>query len=107
MMAARAPRQVEVVLQVVHGRQAVVEQLLGVKEVREVGAAVPRAAFARAAVLDGARVVAVLRVGDVDAAGAHEELPVARVARRHHAVEHVDAGAIPARRSSGVPTPMR
>ena len=30
---------------------------------------------------------------DVEAPAAHEQLAVARVARRHHAVEHVDAGA--------------
>ena len=66
---ARAPRQVQVVLQVVDARQPVVEQLLGVKEVRQVRAAVARAALAGAAFLDGPRVVAVLRVGDVDAAG--------------------------------------
>ncbi len=59
----------------------------------EVAAAVGRAALARAAVLDGVLVVPVLRVGDVDAAAADEQLAVARVARRHHAVEHVDARA--------------
>src|SRR4051794_29142823 len=60
----RAPRQLEVVLQVVDAREPVVEELLGAEQVGQVSAAVRRAAFAGAAVLDGAGVVAVLGVGD-------------------------------------------
>src|SRR6187551_2298035 len=77
---ARAAGEVQVVLEVVDGGEAVIQQLLGVKQVRQVRAAVRRAALAGTTVLDRARVVAVLRVGDVDAAGAHEQLAVARVA---------------------------
>src|SRR5579871_4949596 len=89
----RAPREIEVVLDVVRAREAVVEELLGVEEVREVGAAVARAALAGAALLDGRRVVAEARVADVELAALDEEVAVARVARRHYAVEHVDARA--------------
>ena len=46
----------------------VVQQLLGAEQVRQVGAAVRRAALARAALLDRARVVPVLGVGDVEPA---------------------------------------
>src|SRR3546814_8493425 len=46
---------------------------------------------AGAAFLDRARVVLVLRVADAHGTGAGEVVPVARVAGRHHAVEHVDA----------------
>ena len=108
MMAARArARQVEVVLQVVHGRQAVIEQLLGVVEMREIGAAVRRAALARAARLDGARIVAVLGVGDVEPPARMNSWPL-RALRVGITQSNMSMPArIPARRSSGVPTPIR
>src|SRR5450432_1845462 len=43
---ACAPREAQVMLEVVRGRQAIIEELLGVKEVRQIGAAVGRAALA-------------------------------------------------------------
>src|SRR3546814_5976298 len=49
------------------------------------------AGVAAAAFLDRARVVLMLRVADAHGAGAGEVMAVARVAGRHHAVEHVDA----------------
>jgi hypothetical protein len=52
---ARPARQVQVMLQVVDAREPVIEELLGPKKVREVTAAVRRAALARAAVLDRVR----------------------------------------------------
>src|SRR4051794_36187001 len=58
-------RQVQVVLQVVDAREPVIKQLVGAKQVRQVAAAVRRAALARAAVLDRRLIVAVLRVADV------------------------------------------
>src|SRR6187402_2604081 len=46
---ARAPREAQVMLEVVDAREPVVQQLLGPEEVREVAPAVGRAALARAA----------------------------------------------------------
>src|SRR5438045_6692367 len=43
---ARPPGQAQVVLEVVDRGQAIIKELLGVKEVRQVGPAVARAAFA-------------------------------------------------------------
>ena len=60
----------------------------------QVGARVASAARAAAALgVDGARVVAVARLLDDQRAAPRERLAVARVARRQHAVEHVDARA--------------
>src|SRR3954471_6429011 len=59
-------RQVQVMVQVVDAREPVIQQLLGAKQVRQVAAAVRRAALARAAVLDRVLIVAVPRVPDVD-----------------------------------------
>src|SRR6185436_1981749 len=62
-----AARQIQVVLEVVDARQPVEQQLLGAEQMRQVTAAVRRAAFAGTAVLDRVRVVAELGVRDVDA----------------------------------------
>src|SRR5580692_13181953 len=48
---AGTARKVQVVLEVVNGRQAIIKQLLGVEEMRQIGAAVARAAGAGAPLL--------------------------------------------------------
>src|SRR6185312_9556043 len=85
--------EAQVVLEVVDRGQPIVEELLGVKEMRQVRPAIARAAGAGAPGLDRLVLVAVAGVADVQPPRLGEELAVARVARRHHAVEHVDAGA--------------
>ena len=57
----------------------------------QVGAAVMAAGGAGALLVDRPRVVAMARVAQVELAAAGESLRGAAAARRHHAVEHVDA----------------
>ena len=58
----------------------------------QIGAAEVAAGVAGAAQVERAVVVAVAAVADLDVALGREQPAVARVAGRHHAVEHVDAG---------------
>jgi hypothetical protein len=59
-------------LEVVDRSQAVIEELFRVKEVRQIRAAVTRAALARAPFLDRGRVVPVAGVRDIETPGGHE-----------------------------------
>src|SRR3546814_21038708 len=76
-------------------------------QVAQVGAAVAAAAgVAAAALLDRAGVVLVLGIADAHGAGAGEIVPVARVAGRHHAAEHVDAAGDRRPQVPGPPHPQ-
>ena len=68
------------------------EDLVGAVQVVQVGAREVPAGVAAAGLVQRARVGAVARVLDLHVAEAREEPAVARVAGRHDAVEHVDAG---------------
>src|SRR5579862_4665761 len=78
----RPPREAQVVLEVVDRGQAIIKQLLGVKEVGQIGPAVARAAGAGAPRLHRPVLVAVAGVADVEASLVREQLAVARVPRR-------------------------
>ena len=65
--------------------------LAGQVEMPEIGTRMVAAGVAPARPIEGSIVLGIAGVLDVDAALAGEQLPVARVARRHDAVEHVDA----------------
>src|SRR4249919_1049058 len=80
-----------VVPQVVQCAEDRRQHLVAAIQVPQVRAAVAVAAgVATAPFLDRTQVRPVLCVADADDARPGEEVPVARVARRHHAVEHVD-----------------
>ncbi len=81
-----------VVVQVVDRVELRTENLADAVQMMQVGAREIAAGIARAGFVERARIVLVLRVLDLDVAEARKQVAVARVARRHHAVEHVDAG---------------
>src|SRR6187402_486895 len=60
-------------------------------DVAEVRAAVVRAGVAAAPRIGRRGVVSITGIADIEPALAGEQLTVARISRRHHAVEHVDA----------------
>src|SRR5687768_11688451 len=75
------------IMQRVKGARA---HLAGHEDVPEISARVGAARVAAAGRIEGAIVLGVAGVADVDPPFAREELAVAGVARRQHAVEHVD-----------------
>src|SRR6266498_963328 len=79
--------KVEIMQRVEGGRG----HLPGEEKVTEVRAREVPAGVAGAVRIGGRHVLGVARVFDDDRAPARNELAVARVARREHAVEHVDA----------------
>src|SRR5215467_5380360 len=81
-----------VVVQVVQGIEARAQDLVDLLQMVQVAPGETRAGVAAAGLVERPRVVAVARVADLDVAEAGEEPAVPRVARRQHAVEHVDPG---------------
>src|SRR5262244_662372 len=81
-----------VVVQVVQGVEPRAEDLVDLLQMVQVAPGKTRAGVAAAGLVERPRVVAVARVADLDVAEAGEEPAVPRVARRQHAVEHVDPG---------------
>src|SRR5438128_4740765 len=79
-------------MQVVQGVEPRAENLVDLLQMMQVAAREMRAGVAPAALIERARVVAIAGVADFDVAAAGEEPAVAGVARRQHAVEHVDSG---------------
>ena len=92
-MGAGLANEPEVEGEVVDGANLQGEQLLRLIEVVEIGACVGLVDVACAAGVDGREVVGPLGVAHVERALGGEEHGVAAVARRHDAVEHVDAEA--------------
>src|ERR1700683_593119 len=80
-------------IQIVDGAQERAKNLAALVQMTQVAAAVVQAGVAAAVVLDRAGLQAVSGVADVDDPAAREQMRVARVARGHHAIEHVDAAA--------------
>src|SRR3990172_6579682 len=80
----------QVVEEIVDGRESRAEDLVRALQVMEVSAREVPARVAAAALVDRARVAAVPGVAEPEIAPAGEEPAVAGVARRQHAVEHVD-----------------
>ena len=83
--------QLLVVMQVVDGIEARTEYLVEAVQMVQVGAGEVAAGVAGALLVQRTHVHPVLRILDLDVAEAGEQHAVARIARRHHAVEHVDA----------------
>src|SRR6202167_3136889 len=79
--------------QIVDGVQARAKNLAALVQMTQVAAAVVQAGVAAAVVLDRSGLQAVSGVADVDDPAAREQMRVARMARGHHAIEHVDAAA--------------
>src|ERR1700694_1348501 len=90
---AQLRHELLVVVQVVKRVEACAENLVRLLQMVKVGACEAPAGVAGAALIQGRGVVAVACVADLDVAEAREQPAVARVARRQHAVEHVDACA--------------
>src|SRR6266513_3714211 len=90
---AQLAHQLLVVVEVVKRVEPGAQNLVRLLQVMEVGAREMPAGVAGAALVQGGGVVTVARVADLDVAAAREQPAVARVARRQHAVEHVDACA--------------
>src|SRR6266704_2480430 len=89
---AQLPHQRLVVMQVVQGVEPRAENLVDLLQVMQVAAREMRARVAPAALIERVRIVAIAGVADLDVAAAGEEPAIAGVARRQHAVEHVDSG---------------
>src|SRR6266542_1412063 len=81
------PHGVKVKLDIVDGIERRRGHFAGQKEVPQVGPRTRAAGVATAGLVGWAIVLGVRRVLDVQLAGAGEQLPVTRVARRHDAVE--------------------
>src|SRR5499427_6020691 len=81
-----------VVMQVVQGIEPRAQDLVDLLEMVQVGPGEMGAGVATTGLVERLRVVAVARVADLDVAEAGEQPAVPRVARRQHAVEHVDPG---------------
>jgi len=79
-------------VQVVHAHEHRSEHFTAAVEVVQVGAREPRAGGAGAARVERLLVGLVAGVANPQVAEAREQVAVAGVSRRHHAVEHVDAG---------------
>ena len=79
-------------MQVVDGVEHAAEDFARAEEVVQVTAAEVLAGVAGAGRIERAGVGAVPGVLDLDVAEARKQVAVARITRRHHAVEHVDAG---------------
>src|SRR5690606_14396797 len=82
---------VKVKVQIMHRVQCRGAHFPGKEQVAQVGAGVTAAGRAAALGVGRQRVARVLCVPDHDRTAAREQLAVARVARREHAVEHIDA----------------
>src|SRR5260370_17696440 len=67
------------------------ERLPGPDEVMKIGARVTARGWPRALFVERPWIVGVAGVAQVDLAEPRERHPVTAVARRHHAIEHVDA----------------
>src|SRR5262245_3283429 len=89
----QAAHQRLVEVDVVQREQARGQTLACAEQVPEIGAGPGAACDAFALGIERPGVALVLESLDVQRALPGEELPVARVARRHHAVEEIDAGA--------------
>ena len=89
--SAQALHQVLVETQIVHGHQAGAENFIAAIEVLQVGAGIILAGSAITIGIKRARVLLVAGVSDFQHTPAGEEITVAGVAGRHHAVEHVYA----------------
>src|SRR6478735_280557 len=89
---SRPAHQAAVETQVVNAEQPMREDLASHVQMAQVGATVATCARdAVAGLVEWSRVVLVARVLDHDLARLGEDLTVSRVARRHHAVEQIDA----------------
>src|SRR6185436_16233887 len=88
---SQAAHQLEVIVQVVDGIESRTQDFIASIEVTQVGTGEIPAGVAGARRVEGTGVRLVGGIADVDHALRGEQVPVARVARRHHAVEHVDA----------------
>ena len=78
-------------MQVVDGRERGAEHLIDAQQVMQVRASEVGAGVAAAVGVDREHVLAEARVGQANAPGGRVDHAGARVARREHAVEHVDA----------------
>src|SRR6185295_4296510 len=87
---AQPAHELEVVMQVVDGVEARAEDLVAAIEMAQVGAREIATGVAGAGRIERPRVGVVGGVADVHHALRGEQVTVARMARRHHAVEHVD-----------------
>src|ERR1035438_173793 len=86
------PHQLDIEMQVVQARQHRRQHLAAAVEVMQVGARETRAGWAGASRIERRFVFLVAGVADAQVAEAGEQVPVPGVARRHDAIEHVDAG---------------
>ena len=89
--AAQAAHDVLVVMHVVPCQQHGTKNLLAADQVVQIGAAMVAAGGAGTVFVDRPGIIAVPRVAQVEFAAPGEGLRRAPGARRHHAVEHVDA----------------
>src|SRR4029450_174984 len=89
--APEAAHDVLVVLQIVPRQKHRRENLLGAKQMMQIGAAVMAAGGTRALLVDRPVIVAMAGVAQIELTAARKSLRRAAATRRQHAVEHVDA----------------
>src|ERR1700690_3111017 len=83
--------QLLVVVKVVQGGEACAEDFAAAHQMVQVGAGKVSAGVAKAGLVHRHGVVAIAGVADAQVTEAREQNAVARIARGHYAIEHVDA----------------
>src|SRR5580700_2219006 len=89
--SARPRHQVLVVIEIDDRQQRAAERLAGTEQVMQIGAGKVARGWAAALRVERPRILGMVRVLDVDRTEARERQSVTAVARRHDAIEHVDA----------------
>ena len=87
----QAPHQAQIEMQVVQRVQAQAQCFSACIQVAQIGTAVVAAGKALTPGVDGFGVVAVALIADADRPAAGKQLPVACIAGRHDAIEHIHA----------------
>ena len=82
-----------VVRQVVNGAQLRAQNLIATIKMVQISATKVRTGVALTVLIKGARACLMARITQFNDAVAREEMPIARVACGHHAVEHIDTTA--------------
>src|SRR5439155_25243549 len=86
---ANLAHEIQVEMEIVHGRELGTQHLTGEHQMPERATAEVPAGVARTAVLDGTRIAGVRGIANHELALAGEQRPVATVARRQNAIEEI------------------
>src|SRR3974390_1859201 len=83
--------QLQVKMHVVHGRQSHAQDFVAAVQMTQVGARGPPAGLTTAGRVDRPGIALMDGITDIDRSGRGEQVSVARMSCRHHAVEHIHA----------------